>query len=481
MLAGGGTGGDEPRYHLDSDHSSQHEEKPEDLVKRMLACPASSGMGSTRQWSGTGGSRGGHFLLLHQQSSSGGTVGGGEASNTSEDGTSLYFGGQSSVEDTTTTSDSLNADLEVCGILGTTTEDDDEGKTNIQEDSSNSVSVKNQCDFLHSVKDICKNNSEKSRSCGNVASSTSAVSNKSVTGISLLEAHRKAFKASGGKGTANSSGANLRIRICKSPNPGSAGSDTVSRQLETDSSNEYESETGIPKSPTLFISGVSISRTPEPRSPALAVANVAASGSGGRQSRSSSLTVPPPPPLNAVSATSTLGSSSISLNAGLLPGTSPEPQRIPTPVSVTPPPPPLLPPPGSPAGSCHTRSGAPSPILTASNGNASNSNIPSGTSAPTKSKSASEPEREREMFRFPKSSTDGALSSVLHVQESNLSSDDFHEALFLLERSPKGSGSKRRKKSKKDRNKDKENNGGSGIVSSTSAKGKEVKEASSAL
>lgn len=51
--------------------------------------------------------------------------------------------------------------------------------------------------------------------------------------------------------------------------------------------------------------------------------------------------------------------------------------------------------------------------------------------------------------RFPKSSTDGALSSVLHVQESNLSSDDFHEALFLLERSPKTRDSKRRKKSKK--------------------------------
>lgn len=66
-----------------------------------------------------------------------------------------------------------------------------------------------------------------------------------------------------------------------------------------------------------------------------------------------------------------------------------------------------------------------------------------------KSKSANEPERDREMFHFPKSSTDGALSSVLHVQESNLSSDDFHEALFLLERSPKTRDSKRRKRSKK--------------------------------
>ena len=73
-----------------------------------------------------------------------------------------------------------------------------------------------------------------------------------------------------------------------------------------------------------------------------------------------------------------------------------------------------------------------------------------------KSKSASEPEREKEMFKFPKSSTDGALSSVLHVQESNLSSDDFHEVLFLLERSPK-CGVKRKKKSKKERDKVKEN------------------------
>lgn len=52
------------------------------------------------------------------------------------------------------------------------------------------------------------------------------------------------------------------------------------------------------------------------------------------------------------------------------------------------------------------------------------------------------------MFRFPKSSTESSLSSILHVQESSLSSDDFHEALFLLERS-KLRDSKRRKKIKK--------------------------------
>jgi hypothetical protein len=69
---------------------------------------------------------------------------------------------------------------------------------------------------------------------------------------------------------------------------------------------------------------------------------------------------------------------------------------------------------------------------------------------------------------------------VLHVQESNLSSDDFHEALFLLERSPKGGGgsSKRRKKSKKERHKDKENSNG---TASCSSKVKEITEPSSAL
>lgn len=66
------------------------------------------------------------------------------------------------------------------------------------------------------------------------------------------------------------------------------------------------------------------------------------------------------------------------------------------------------------------------------------------------SRSASEPEKGRLVFQFPKSPTDGALSSVLHVEESNLSSDDFHEALFLG-KSPKSS---KRKKSKKERNKD---------------------------
>lgn len=63
------------RYHLDSDHSSQHEERPEELAQRILALPASNR----------------HSLLV--QTSGGSTA---------------YC--QSSLEDT---SDSLNADLEV--------------------------------------------------------------------------------------------------------------------------------------------------------------------------------------------------------------------------------------------------------------------------------------------------------------------------------------------------------------------------------
>lgn len=202
---------------------------------------------------------------------------------------------------------------------------------------------------------------------------------------------------------------NLRIKICKSPLVNAVTSTKTLRQLETDSSNEYESETGIPKSPTLFISGVSISRTPEPKSPAVSL--VSTNGNqNGRQSRSSSLSVP------VCSTTSTTTQQTVTTSTT----TVSEPYTPSLVRSTTP------------------ASPKPSP------------------QKESKAKSASEPEREREMFRFPKSSTDGALSSVLHVQESNLSSDDFHEALFLLERSPKTRDSKRRKKSKK---KDKDHGG----------------------
>ena len=57
------------------------------------------------------------------------------------------------------------------------------------------------------------------------------------------------------------------------------------------------------------------------------------------------------------------------------------------------------------------------------------------------SKSASEYEKSRAVFEFP-----DPLSCILHVEESNLSSDDFHEALFLSNRSPG-----KRRKSKKER------------------------------
>lgn len=251
----------------------------------------------------------------------------------------------------------------------------------------------------------------------------------------------KHFRPLGTK--ASSGGTGLRIQICESPQL--APSSLPSKPLhETDSSNEYESETGIPKSPTLFISGVSISRTPEPRSPAL---TVSAAGVAGRQSRSSSLTVPvaPSPPS--------------SLEAEYSPNHSPNPGGVATA-------------PGSPHSLSRSGcSATPSPILSPRTANVQQQ-------VTAKSKSASEPEREREMFRFPKSSTDGALSSVLHVQESNLSSDDFHEALFLLERNKAAGPSvtiKKRKKSKKERDKDKENSSGG------SSKPLDLIEASSVL
>lgn len=85
--------GDEPRYHLDSDHSSQHEDKPEDAMKKLIGLPSTS-------------VRSKQFLLLH-------------TSYPEEES----YQGQSSVEDTTT-SDSINADLEVCGILNSLTDED---------------------------------------------------------------------------------------------------------------------------------------------------------------------------------------------------------------------------------------------------------------------------------------------------------------------------------------------------------------------
>lgn len=427
-------GGDEPRYHLDSDHSSQHDDKPEDMVRRLLSLPSTSVR--TKQ-----------FLLLH-------------TSYPEEES----YQGQSSVEDTTT-SDSMNADMEVCGILSSVT-DEDLGRSYDEEiKKTDQLAKVAECkkqthnpfatlkaklcsahlpktSYLTRIavnksigllsdgrnKKCCESSEKKccegtSRQTDGSDGARSSVVKKFVIGSECKsEKHspKKHQRASTKRNTFSKStgflleeqrrackgfSSNLRIKICKSPTKCKSG-----HPLETDSSNEYESETGIPKSPTLFISGVSISRTPEPKSPGMSLIQ------GGRQSRSSSLSVPVP--LNSCS----LSISSTSLNnSNSLPAEpfTPSLVRSTTPVTSR--------------SNLHTPSSSPS-RSTKENG---------------KSKSASEPEREREMFRFPKSSTDGALSSVLHVQESNLSSDDFHEALFLLERSPKTRDSKRRKKSKK--------------------------------
>ncbi|XP_066249800.1 ankyrin repeat and IBR domain-containing protein 1-like [Euwallacea similis] len=417
-------GADEPRYHLDSDHSSQHDEKPEDMVRRFLAVPSTSV--KTRQ-----------FLLLqhpHPEEDFGQT--------------------QSSMEDTTI-SDSINADMEVCGILNSMTDDDLGSKVYDEETKKTDPIAKEiQCKkhshnpFASLKAKLCSahlpkstyltriavnksigliSNDNKSKNYCDHASNGepsrgSFFSKKPVVGESKSEKHSPKKKPCAGQGNISKStgflvdnlskksgkgfSSHLRIKICKSPQK---------TTLETDSSNEYESETGIPKSPTLFISGVSISRTPEPKSPGISLIQ----GGSGRQSRSSSLSVPAP----LSSCSLSVSSSSLNNSASLPPEPfTPSLVRSTTPAS--------------------SRSNVTTPHGSPRSGKDS-----------TKSKSANEPEREREMFRFPKSSTDGALSSVLHVQESNLSSDDFHEALFLLERSPKTRDSKRRKKSKK---KDKE-------------------------
>ncbi|KAI4467592.1 rbr family ring finger and ibr domain-containing [Holotrichia oblita] len=435
------TNGDEPRYHLDSDHSSQHDDKPEDIARKILALPSSSIR--TKQ-----------FVLLHQ-------------TYPEEE----VYQGQSSVEDTTT-SDSINADMEVCGILESVTDDDLGSKASNEDDYKLYVNVKkdhspgyvkamkktenisSKCEEIKTKQNpfaslkakICllsekkkDEPEEKQTETKNVRrnSDHSLTFKKELTTAPCIaeEKSPKTLRHSkvGHKGNCFSkstgflldqrhiackTSSNLRIKICKSP-------ETKCRTypLETDSSNEYESETGIPKSPTLFISGVSISRTPEPKSPGISLIT-----SSGRQSRSSSLSVPVP------LSTCSLNISSTSLNANTI-GNTPLPPEPFTPSLVR----------------------STTPATSRNNVHSTPNGSPSKSSGSnkenTKSKSASEPEREREMFRFPKSSTDGALSSVLHVQESNLSSDDFHEALFLLERSPKTRDSKRRKKSKK---KDKE-------------------------
>nr|XP_053654000.1 uncharacterized protein LOC128703390 [Cherax quadricarinatus] len=196
-----------------------------------------------------------------------------------------------------------------------------------------------------------------------------------------------------------------------------------SSKLENQSSNEYESETGIPNSPTLYISGVSICRSPEPRSPKLQ----------HKETRSPSLTLPlccTPEPRSRIDGrldTSPLPIYSRSRSSSLVvPSSATLSPRISA----------------RPSGTCLH--------LSSLSLQATRATSPFLLGELRVSRSASEPEKGRLVFQFPKSPTDGALSSVLHVEESNLSSDDFHEALFLG-KSPKPS---KRKKSKKERNKD---------------------------
>lgn len=196
-----------------------------------------------------------------------------------------------------------------------------------------------------------------------------------------------------------------------------------SSKLENQSSNEYESETGIPNSPTLYISGVSICRSPEPRSPKVQ----------HRETRSPSLTLPlccTPEPRSRGEARldiSPLPIYSRSRSSSLV---------VPSSATLS--------------SRVSARSSGTCLHLSSLSLQATRATSPFLLGELRVSRSASEPEKGRLVFQFPKSPTDGALSSVLHVEESNLSSDDFHEALFLG-KSPKPN---KRKKSKKERNKD---------------------------
>ena len=299
-------------------------------------------------------------------------------------------------------------------------------------------------------------------------------------------------------------------------------------------SNEFESETGIPNSPTLYISGVSICRSPEPRSPKsprsvwsphspVSPRSPKTLTAVCSKERSSSLTLPPnsrscnlpaspgPRRINRSGSYNCAIPGPIRLNPPhdytrtrssslIVPGTvSPSVARMKRPLS------------GNNVQSAENNIsfginfntsntlgvsnhvsrknslcsdlGSPcrmglsnhrfrnsitensfyKPDLTLSGNHlavaectgSSLSLQPTRASSPMLldlrlSKSASEYEKSRLVFQFPNSPVDGALSSVLHVEESNLSSDDFHEALFL-NKSPRPS---KRKKSKKDRNKD---------------------------
>lgn len=142
---------------------------------------------------------------------------------------------------------------------------------------------------------------------------------------------------------------------------------------DNDISADIESDTGIPKSPTLFISGVSISRTPETKSPV-----------SGRQLRSASLTVPK------------------YMLKPLYKGTSADNLTSCKECNVV-----------------HTNKAHSYQTLFSEDRMCASANMA---------------DKNRCVFTFPKSMTDGELFSTLHIDRNKLSSDDFHEALFLLRR-----------------------------------------------
>eukprot|EP00090_Calanus_glacialis_P039011 TRINITY_DN67962_c0_g1_i1.p1 TRINITY_DN67962_c0_g1~~TRINITY_DN67962_c0_g1_i1.p1 ORF type:complete len:280 (-),score=57.89 TRINITY_DN67962_c0_g1_i1:207-1046(-) len=166
-----------------------------------------------------------------------------------------------------------------------------------------------------------------------------------------------------------------------------------------DSSAGIIESSGMAKSPNIFLSGVSISRGHTP-----------VSSPGGRHSRSPSLSIPPPSP-NA--RKNRHRSASLAVPYHKTPPHSPGSQSL-----------------------------VPSLAHYEGKQNLSQFVFPQ-TSDQTISRFGS--------LRLSDSTS--ALSSVLHVQDANLSSDDFHEALFMnkLQRTPK-----KRKRSKKSRANSKE-------------------------
>jgi len=140
---------------------------------------------------------------------------------------------------------------------------------------------------------------------------------------------------------------------------------------DNDVSADIESDTGIPKSPTLFISGVSISRTPESKSPV-----------SGRQLRSASLTVPKfmlKPLYKGASADNLTSCKECNI--------------------------------------VHTNKAHSYQTLFSEDRMCASANMV---------------DKNRRVFTFPKSVTDGELFSTLHIDRNKSSSDDFHEALFLM-------------------------------------------------